>query len=73
MCEAVSPCRAAEVVRAIDQDTAHAHVAHMAEDDLLGPHAAIKAALAAPRKLSIPEARKGCELLPIVGVESRRV
>jgi hypothetical protein len=28
---------AATIVRAIDQDAAHAHLAHVAEDDFLGP------------------------------------
>ena len=28
---------AASIVRAIDQDAAHAHVAHFAEGDFLGP------------------------------------
>jgi hypothetical protein len=32
---------AAVVVRAIDQDAAHAHLAHVAEGDLLRPHADI--------------------------------
>lgn len=44
----------AAVVRAIDQDAAHAHLAHLAEGDLLRPHAAIKTAAGQAGKLSIP-------------------
>jgi hypothetical protein len=42
------------VVGAIDQDAAHAHLAHIAESDLGWPHAAIKAAPGQVGKLSIP-------------------
>jgi hypothetical protein len=33
----------------MNEDAAHAHLAHLAEGDLLRPHAAIKAALATAR------------------------
>jgi hypothetical protein len=64
---------AATVVGAIDKDAAHAHIiAHLAEGDLLGPHAAIKATAQVARKLSIHGGRDGGDLLQIVGVEECR-
>jgi hypothetical protein len=46
-------CRTLHPGPAIDQDAAHAHVAHVAKGDLLGPHAAIKAASVPVGKISI--------------------
>jgi hypothetical protein len=45
---------AAMIVGAADQDALHAHLAHIAEGDLLRPHAGIKAASALSRALGRP-------------------
>jgi hypothetical protein len=62
------------IVGAVDQDGAHAHLAHVAEGDLLRPHAAIKAAASVAGKLSILAGQDAGEPLPVAGVgnEARR-
>jgi hypothetical protein len=61
---------AVPVVRAIDEDTAHAHLAHLSEGDLLTPHAAIEAVRRRGsnyQSLGLGKARK---LPRVVGVEN---
>jgi hypothetical protein len=60
---------AAMEVGAIDQYAAHAHLAHVAKGDLPRPRAAIKAASAAPRKLSIRRGSSRRRATAGVGVE----
>lgn len=75
---------AALIVGAIDQHAAHAHLAHLAEGDFdravtgrcVGnglTHAAIKAAPNTASNYRFLAARNARELLPVVGVEKRRV
>jgi hypothetical protein len=60
---------ATTIVRAIDQDALHAHLAHVAEGDLFRPHAAIKAARNSASNYRFLAARNARELRPVVGVD----
>jgi hypothetical protein len=60
---------ATAIVRAIDQDAAHAGAAHVAEGDLLTLHAGIDASREAESNRQLLAAVNASELLRVVGVE----
>lgn len=61
------------VVGAIDQDAVHAHLAHVLEGDLLGPHAAYPSAALSPLQIVNLGGAIGAGLLGVVGAERSAV